>query len=96
MRLLFYQKEYKIYKDYWQVRYNQKEAIKICNKLNRHFKVGARFYFKTNKMGYASYGRFIIFLPKKNIALAMICHEIGHLLSVKKYGIKKVEDTIKD
>lgn len=87
--LKFYQEEYKKYVDYWMTRYNQKEAIKICNKLNRHFKIGARFYFTTNKMGYAFYGRFIISLPKKDIALAMICHELGHLLSVKKYGYDK-------
>jgi len=88
-RLLFYWHEYQIYADYWQVKYNQQEAIKICNKLNRHFKIGARFYFTTNKIGYASYNGFIISLPKKDIALAMICHELGHCLSVKKYGYNK-------
>jgi predicted SprT family Zn-dependent metalloprotease len=69
--------------------YNQKEAIKICNKLNRHFKIEARFCFRNNKIGQAYYGSRLIDLPKKDIPLAMICHELGHLLSVKKYGYYK-------
>jgi hypothetical protein len=85
-RLKFYQNEYKVYRDFWQVRYNQKDAIKICNKLNRHFKTGASFRFSNNTIGEA-YWNGLIDLPKKNIALAMICHEVGHLLSRKKYGL---------
>lgn len=88
MNLKFYQKEWAVYKDYWQMRYNQNTALKICNKLNRHFKVGASFRFTNNKSGQAYYGSRVIDLPKKDIALAMICHEVGHLLSVKKYGYK--------
>lgn len=87
-RLKFYTNEYKVYKDFWQVHYNQNEAIKICNKLNKHFKVGAKFSFDSNKCGTAYYGLNLISLPKKDIALAMICHEVGHLVSVKKYGYK--------
>lgn len=88
-RLLFYRNEYQIYKDYWQVKYNQKEAIKICNKLNRHFKLNTRFNFNKYKWGFANYISNRIELPKKDIALAMICHEIGHLVNVKKYGLLK-------
>jgi hypothetical protein len=86
-RLKFYQNEWKIYQDYCQVKYNQKDALKICNKLNRHFKVEAWFRFSNNTIGQA-YRNGLIDLPKKDISLAMICHEVGHLLSRKKYGYK--------
>lgn len=84
--LKFYRKEWNIYDDFWKVRYTKEEAIKICKKLDRHFKTKATFRFNTNKVGYAFYWGFIIRLPKRDIPLAMICHEIGHLLSVKKNG----------
>jgi len=89
MDLKFYQFEWLKYSDFWQVKYNLKEAIKICNKLNRHFKIGAKFVFRNNKIGQAYYESRIIDLPKKDIPLAMIIHEVGHLLSVKKYGYNK-------
>lgn len=83
--LKFYRKEWDIYSDYWKVKYTKDEAIKICKKLNRHFKVGASFRFSNNSIGQA-YWNGLIDLPKKDIALAMICHEVGHLVSQKKYG----------
>jgi len=88
MNLKFYEREWRVYADYWKVNYTPKEALKIGNKLAKHFKIKyVQFRFTSNQNGYANYwGR--ITLPKQNIALAMICHELGHILSVKKYGSK--------
>ena len=76
------------YKEHWDTFYNAMEAFKIAKKLFRHFKIkNGKVNFKNRKNGYACYLLNIISLPKKDITLGMICHEIGHLLAYK-YGEK--------
>jgi len=70
---------------HWKVKYNQKKANQIAFKLARHFKIDLRgITFRGYKIGWASYSNRIK-LPKINIPLGIISHEIGHLLSFK-YG----------
>jgi len=89
-----YKKCYEIdwsYTQHWQVKYTSKEALKIIKKLCRHFKITIpRVYFTKHKNGSASI-RGYIKLPKKDISLGIIDHEIGHLLAFKNsaYGHTK-------
>ena len=85
MYLKFYRTEWDVYHDFWQVRYTPAEADKVLRKLSRHFKVKCYWEFTKYKNGNASYIWNTIKLPKQNIALAMIIHELGHLLAMKKY-----------
>lgn len=80
-RLKAYKKDY-AWNIHWYLTYNQKDAMKYIKKLLRHFKLRANIYFSCYNRGYA--GRGYIKLPKKNISLGMIAHEIGHLLAYKK------------
>ena len=65
-----------------------KEANKTVKKLIRHFKLQNRIgiikYNLSNGRGLAFTGG--IALPKKNIHLSIICHEIGHHVAKKKTG----------
>jgi len=77
-----YNQDYAYYK-HWFTKYSTpKEATKYTKKLLKHFKIQAEVYFNSYKKGFASYKGYIR-LPKKNIPLAMIAHEIGHLLAYK-------------
>ena len=72
------------YKKHWATMYNKEQAQKIIKKLTRHFKVNIKHIdFSTNKTGFAFYTG-IITLPKKDIPLGMLCHEVGHLLAFSK------------
>lgn len=71
------------YRKHWTTRYNKIQADKIIRKLSRHFKINIKaVYYKNYSSGYAIYSGYIV-LPKKNIPLAMICHELGHILAYK-------------
>jgi hypothetical protein len=72
------------YKEHWNTRYEALEAKKIAKKLVRHFKVKSFVSFNTYRIGYANYRTGKIELPKKDISLGMICHEVGHLLAYTK------------
>ncbi len=81
MSLKCYSIDYSFEK-HWQVGYDKIKALKIVKKLARHFKLEFfEVYFNCNTKGYANNG--YIQLPKKNIALGIICHELGHLLAFK-------------
>ena len=88
MRLKAYEQDYN-YKHHWDTIYHTpKDAIKIVKKLLRHFKLRADIYFNTYSTGFASYTyKRYIKLPKKDISLGMIAHEVGHLLAYK-YGYR--------
>lgn len=76
------------YKEHWRTRLDQEQGRKIAMKLIRHFKIipSPFIFFCNSKNGHAGYDGYIS-LPKKNIALGMICHEVGHLFAYK-YGRK--------
>jgi len=81
-RLKVYEQDYR-YRHHWHTIYSTpKKAMKYVKKLLRHFKLKTKVYFDTNKLGYASDDGYIQ-LPKKDISLAIIAHEIGHLLAYK-------------
>ena len=84
--LKYYQKEREVYPEYHVQKYNTpKEAHKITKKLLRHFKLShVKVYYNKNSCGVAGIG--YIALPKRNISLAVICHEIGHHVARKKTG----------
>lgn len=74
-------------KPHWKVEYETpKEARIFVKKLTRHFKLNINVYFNNYTRGKACYRGFIV-LPKKNIKLGMICHELGHLLAYR-YGYR--------
>jgi len=77
----YYNKDW-IWDIHYTIKYNQKNAMKYIKKLLRHFKLRATIYFTTRKTGWAGYFGYIK-LPKKNISLGIIAHEIGHLLAYK-------------
>lgn len=67
------------------IKYNDSEALKITNKLARHFKISLgemRFY--GNGGGCAYYTRSSIRLPH-NPSLLLIIEELAHLYNVQKY-----------
>jgi len=73
------------YTKHWQTKYDKIEAYKIIKKLTRHFKINISknyIYFNNYKNGYAGYSGYIT-LPKKDISLGMIAHELGHILAYK-------------
>ncbi len=79
--------EHMFHKDLYAHQYSQNvEAEKIIKKIRRHFKLDFSYEFTQNSNGHAlSYSKYIK-LPKKNVSLGMICHEIAHLLAFKKWG----------
>ena len=86
--LKYYAKEKETYPLHYATLYKTpKDADKVIKKLIRHFKlkqVKQVAYDRREGYGYAnSYG---IHLPKKNIPLGIICHELGHHLALMKTG----------
>lgn len=72
------------YKEHWQTKFDKEKAYKIVKKLARHFKVKiGEIDFCNYKRGFAYYSGDID-LPKGNIPLALITHEIGHILAFSK------------
>ena len=97
MYLKAYERSHNEFRELYNKHVPPKEAEIICRKLIRHFKVGQyvdRVVFcKREGYGHASYGERLIALPKQNIALGIIAHEVGHFLVYKKYiktcGLKR-------
>jgi len=85
--LKYYQREREVYPEYYNTNYpTPKEVRKIVRKLCRHFKIQLwKVDFNTNGRGSAYPGNYIS-LPRKDIKLGLICHEIGHLVAWKKTG----------
>jgi len=63
-----------------------KEADIIVRKLIRHFnlKKQIRATYYNLRDGYGKAGIGYIQLPRKNISLSLICHEIGHHVALQK------------
>ena len=80
----YYTEENKKYKDYFNTRYNPKQAEKIIKKLSRHFKLNLAYYFNNYSWGRAGLNKKYIILPKDNISLGLICHEVAHCLPYKR------------
>ena len=75
----------------WKRRANWKEANKVMKKLRRHFKIpwdsdGQSALFVNNRKGSASVYGNRINLPKNNISLGMMAHEVAHIVQHKKYN----------
>jgi hypothetical protein len=76
-------------KEFYDTQYaTPKEAEKYLKKILRHFKIEARYQFTNNSNGHAELHWWggNIRLPKMNISLGLICHEIAHILAYKKWG----------
>ena len=71
------------YKIYWQYKIDKIEALKLCKKISRHFKLKTTINFNNYSRGLAYYYINRIDLPKNKICFGLICHEIGHLLAYK-------------
>jgi len=92
MTLVCYHKDWLLNANAWKRKTDIKNANKIVKKLRRHFKVeweqdGMSAYFiPRQRKGTASIHTNRITLPAKDISLGIICHEIAHLVSRKRYG----------
>ena len=77
------------HKEHYAIVYpTPKEATKIIKKLRRHFKLSFEFSFPNINRGiaFSNWSRcYHIELPYKDISLGLICHEVAHALSRKKY-----------
>lgn len=85
MWLKYYDKEIRTYPLHHNTRYpTPKDADGVIRKLFRHFKLGHLkvYYDVENGGGVATY--WGIRLPKKDIKLSTICHEIGHHVARQK------------
>lgn len=82
MRLKAYKQDYN-YEHHWNTKYSTpKQAMKYIKKLLRHFKLNADIYFTRRTRGWAGCSGYIE-LPKYDICLGLIAHEIGHMLAYK-------------
>lgn len=66
------------------------EIEKVINKLRRHFKVrdscyGKSVEFRGTRIGRANLGMSRITVPKTNVSLLMMVHEIAHLVAYQRY-----------
>ena len=82
--LKFYFVEKQLFREEYDIKVTDKEAVKICKKLARHFKFYiSKIRFYGYKRGFVNaYG--IIRLPH-NPSIGIICHECAHLLEYEKY-----------
>jgi hypothetical protein len=82
--------EHMRHKEFYDHHYtDNKEADKIIKKILRHFKVNATWDYRCSEgHGHCHYGslRSCLHLPRKNISLGLICHEIAHVLAIRKWG----------
>ena len=84
--LKYYSRERDKYEEHYKQRYLlPSDADKIVKKLLRHFKLDIKVYYNM-KEGHGQACYSCIRLPKRNIPLGIICHEIGHHLAKKKTG----------
>jgi hypothetical protein len=82
-----YNRDY-AWKSHWDLKYKTStEALKYINKLLRHFKLNTDVRFCRYSRGFAYHSGKCIELPKQDISLGIIAHEIGHLLAYK-FGYK--------
>lgn len=84
MTLKYYEKMWKKFRTEYDYHISDKEAIKVCKKLARHFKIplkDVRFYGKHRGMAYTNYK---IRIPHKP-SIGIICHELAHLFNYQKY-----------
>lgn len=85
--LKFYKLERLEYPEYYNHTYKTaKMAHKVTKKLLRHFKLSRINIYYEMKKGRGVAGVGYIRLPKKDISLAVICHEIGHHVAKQKTG----------
>ena len=84
--------EHQSHKEFYDFKYpTPKEAEKIIKKIRRHFKLGFGYVFNGHTNGHATMVEVLhirsgrIYLPKENISLGIICHEIAHILTYKKW-----------
>lgn len=93
MALKCYHTDWEENKSAWKRKTQQKDADKIVKKLRRHFNVRwddgkvSALYIERRK-GTASKTNNRITLPKKDISLGIINHEIAHLVARKRYASK--------
>ncbi len=85
--MIKYEIDWKENANAWKRSSEKQEALKVCKKLARHFKLGdVDFRFDKNKNGSACGRLNYIRLPRKNILLGLITHEIAHLVAYNKFG----------
>lgn len=84
----FYRKEEEKYSEFTKTIYpTSTEALKVCKRILRHCKLSnILITFNTHNRGIAHYFNRRIELPRRNIPLNLIIHEIGHLVCYAKYG----------
>ncbi len=78
----------------WKRKCQKDESKKILNKLTRHFKLGKlRYEFSRCRNSGTSYtSRGLMKLPKKDISLGLINHEIAHFVTDIKYSSRHHHD----
>ena len=80
-RLTFYKNEHHIYKDAFDLKLSDAEAVKIVKKLVRHFKLYHRTvtvrFFGNKQSGRCNWCGLIRL--SHNPSLGLICHEVAHL-----------------
>ena len=88
-RLKMYMNEHLDYPEFQEKIYaTPKEAEKYLKKLKRHFKLpNLEWEFSKNSGGSAHryWWGYKIKLPKTDITLGLICHEIAHVIAFHKY-----------
>lgn len=87
--LKFYKREWDTFPRFWTKPMDPDKVEVVFRKLSRHFKLNTTVLRTTRYRGYAHLASGRIRLPKKEVHLGLICHELGHIRAVKLYGIKE-------
>ena len=70
----------------YEIKIGDEIDVQMGLELAKHFKLNYIGIHYNMKNGCGQAGYYIIRLPKTNISLGVICHEIGHHVAKKKTG----------